>query len=84
MSNTPHELGDEFPEDHDILHKLKMENAHFVTLAERYHDVNGKIHRIETEVEPASDEHSETLKKQRLALLDEIRAMVSQAREAVA
>jgi uncharacterized protein YdcH (DUF465 family) len=80
MSNTPHELSDEFPNDHDVLHELKLNNTHFVTLAERYHDVNGEIHRIEAEVEAASDEYAETLKKQRLALLDEISGIVAQAR----
>lgn len=81
MSHTPHELGDEFPQDHDVLHDLKMNNAHFVTLSERYHEVNGKIHRIETEIEPASDEHAEELKKNRLALVDEIRAMIVEAKK---
>ncbi|MCB2089699.1 MAG: DUF465 domain-containing protein [Sphingomonadaceae bacterium] len=77
MSHTPHELADEFPQDHAILHDLKMNNAHFVTLAERYHDVNREIHRIESEVEAASDDRAEELKKQRLALVDEISQMIS-------
>ena len=77
MSHTPHELADEFPQDHAILHDLKMNNAHFVTLAERYHDVNREIHRIESEVEAASDDRAEELKKQRLALVDEISQLIS-------
>ena len=84
MSNTPHELADEFPNDREILRELKADNAHFVTLAERYHEVNGEIHRIETEIEPASDEYAETLKKKRLALIDEIGAMVAEAKKACA
>ncbi len=79
MSHTPHELRDEFPDAVDVLHKLKTGNAHFATLADRYHDVNREIHRIESEVEAASDERAEALKKQRLALLDEISVMVSKA-----
>ena len=63
MSHTPHELADEFPQDHDVLHKLKMEDAHFQNLAEKYHALNREIHRIESEIEAASDEHAETLKK---------------------
>lgn len=83
MSNhTPHELHDEFPHDGALLHKLKLDDAHFRTLAERYHEVNRTIHRIEAEIEAASDEHAESLKKQRLALLDEILAMVEAARPA--
>ena len=80
MSNTPHELSAEFPNDHAVLHELKLSNAHFVTLAERYHEVNGEIHRIESEIETPSDAHTEMLKKQRLALLDEISGMVSKAK----
>ena len=72
MSHTPHELADEFPNDHAVLHELKLHNAHFVTLAERYHELNGEIHRIEVEIVTPSDEYTETLKKNRLALLDEI------------
>lgn len=80
MSNTPHELAAEFPEDHDRLHELKMTSPHFVTLADRYHELNGEIHRIEAGVETPSDEYTETLKKKRLALLDEIAGMVSTAK----
>ena len=80
MSHTPHELSAEFPDDHAVLHELKLNNAHFVTLADRYHEINGEIHRIESEIETPSDVHTETLKKQRLALLDEISGIVSKAK----
>ena len=79
MSHTPHELADEFPEDHAILHRLKMEDHHYAKLADRYHEVNGEIHRIEAGVETPSDDYTEKLKKKRLALLDEISAIVTKA-----
>lgn len=82
MSNTPHELSAEFPGDHALLHRLKLEDAHFVTLAERYHALNGEIHRIEAGVENTSDHYAETLKKQRLALIDEIAAILAKAKAA--
>ena len=81
MSHTPHELADEFPNDHAVLHDLKLNNAHFVTLSERYHDLNGEIHRIEAGVETPSDDYTEKLKKKRLALIDEISGMVATARQ---
>ena len=59
-----------------------MTNPHFVTIADRYHAVNGEIHRIEAGIENTSDEYAETLKKQRLALIDEIAAMLAKARAA--
>jgi uncharacterized protein len=82
MSHTPNELSDAFPQDHAVLHQLKLDNAHFAALAEKYHEVNRAIHRIETEIEPASDEHTEMMKKQRLALVDEIGAIIAEARTA--
>ncbi len=77
MSHTPHELAEEFPSDVEILHDLKMNNAHFQKLSDEYHTVNREVHRIETEVEPASDVVLENLKKQRLLLKDQIAHMIS-------
>lgn len=76
MSHTPHELHDVFPDDGDILHQLKLDNGHFQKLSDRYHGINREIHRIETGVEPSSDDRFEDLKKQRLAMLDEIGQMI--------
>ena len=80
MSHTPHELAAEFPQDAAIIHKLKVSDARFAKLADAYHDLNREIHRIESEIEAASDERTETLKKQRLALADEIGAILAKAR----
>lgn len=78
-AHTPNELADTFPGDTAALHRLKQENAHFARLAERHHEVNRAIHRIETETEAASDERLEALKRERLHLLDEIAAMLETA-----
>jgi uncharacterized protein YdcH (DUF465 family) len=83
-AHTPHELHDEFPHDAEALRRLKLENAHFARLAERHHEVNREIHRIESEIEAASDERMEALKKERLHLLDEIAAMLDQEPEGTA
>ena len=77
-AHTPNELADIFAGDAAALHQLKLTNAHFARLAERHHVVNREIHRIEAEVEAASDERLEALKKERLNLLDEIAAMLEQ------
>ncbi|MDE8653251.1 YdcH family protein [Novosphingobium album (ex Liu et al. 2023)] len=84
MSHTPHQLVDEFPEDGELLRHLKASNAHFATLVERYNEVNEGIYRIEAELEPASDDYAEELKRQRLALLDEIGSIITQERSKVA
>jgi uncharacterized protein YdcH (DUF465 family) len=77
-AHTPHELLDEFPDQAEALHRLKLGNAHFARLAERHHVVNREIHRIAAEIEAASDERLEGLKRERLHLLDEIAAMLDQ------
>ena len=82
MSHILHDLHSEFPADTETLHRLKLESRHFQTLSERYHEVNKEIHRIESGVEPASDERLEALKKERLKLLDDIAVMIGQAKTA--
>ena len=80
MSHTPHELAEEFPDQIDRIHDLKTSNAHFVKLFDQYHEINRAIHRAETDIEPTDDFHLEDMKKQRLALKDEIAGMIAAAR----
>jgi uncharacterized protein YdcH (DUF465 family) len=82
-AHTPNELADAFPDDAEALHQLKLTNAHFAKLAEQHHEVNREIHRIETEIDAASDDRLEALKKERLHLLDEIAVMLEAAPDAV-
>lgn len=79
MSHVPHGLHDEFPQAAAAISKLKIGDAHFARLADRYEHLNREIHRVETDVEPASDERLEQLKKERLKLKDEIAAMLRTA-----
>lgn len=81
MSEAQHDLHSEFPQDGEILHRLKLESAHFRELADRYHGVNKDIHRAEAGIEPVSDDWLETLKKQRLALLDDVATLIAGKRE---
>ncbi|WP_181704339.1 YdcH family protein [Chthonobacter albigriseus] len=84
MTHTPHELAAEFPDDHETLHTLKVSNPHFAHLADTYHEINRRIHRIESLIEPASDEAFSDLKRQRVNLKDEIAAIIAAERRAVA
>ncbi|WOR14147.1 YdcH family protein [Hyphomonas sp. FCG-A18] len=79
MSNTPHELAEEFPDLTEQMHALKTSDAHFARLADEYHEINREIHRIETNVEPASPVHESELRKQRMTLKDEIYKMLTEA-----
>ena len=82
MSHTPNDLRDEFPEAVDVLHQLKIHDAHFAKLADTYHDLNREIHRIESGIDAASDARAENLKKDRLSILDEVSALIASARTA--
>lgn len=79
MSHVPHELHEEFPNDTQRIHDLKISNAHFAKIADRYHALNRDIHRVEAGVQAMSDDSLEVLKKQRLLLKDEVAAMLVKA-----
>ncbi|AKS41079.1 YdcH family protein [Wenzhouxiangella marina] len=72
MSHTPHELAEEFPEYKDKIHDLKASDRHFAKMIEKYHEVNRAVHRMETRVEPVTDEVEEAKRRERMALKDEI------------
>lgn len=79
MSHVPHELHEEFPEAADKIHQLKTSDAHFAKLADEYHAVNREIHRMETDVEPVSDDVENQKRRHRLALKDQIAAYLNDA-----
>ena len=77
MSHTPHELSEEFPAHVERMHALKTQDAHFAGLFDRYHEVNRAVHRAETDVAPTDDAHMAELRKERMALKDEIWGILS-------
>ena len=76
MSHTPHELAVEFPSHVARMHDLKGSNAHFARLCDEYHEVSRAIHRAESRVDVVTEEHESTLRRQRLALKDQIATML--------
>ena len=76
MSNTPHDLTEEFPDQRERITELKTTDGRFARLAEEYNEVNRTIHRIETRVEPSSEDVEEELKRRRVRLKDEIAEML--------
>jgi hypothetical protein len=58
------------------MHDLKGANAHFARLCDEYHEVNRAIHRAESRVEVVTEEHESALRRQRLALKDQIATML--------
>jgi hypothetical protein len=72
----PHELQQEFSAQVSLIEQLRKTSHDFGRLAASYEEVNRKIHRIESEAEPAEDRVIEEFKKQRLSLKDEIAAIL--------
>mgnify|MGYP005840612011 CR=1 FL=1 len=72
MTHTPHDLATEFPAYADALHDLKLSDAHFARITERYNEVNHQIHLAETLVEPISQQLETDLRRERMVLKDQI------------
>lgn len=79
MSHVPHDLASEFPDQAAAIQALKATDRHFERLTEEYHAVNRDLHRVETRVEPASEEREAQLRRQRLFLKDQIAAALAAA-----
>ncbi|WP_101067383.1 YdcH family protein [Roseovarius salinarum] len=77
MSNTPHELHEEFPEHAHKIAELKQKDAHFSRLYEEYHELNRAVHRAETNVEPVEELAEVEMRKKRGALKDELYRILS-------
>lgn len=67
-----HDLLHEFPEHHEKIHKLKMEDRHFRELFDEYDRIEHQIHRINTGEEIAIDEYIHLVKAKFLNLKDQI------------
>ena len=79
MSNTPHTLGDEFPDLMDAIHALKAKSPEFAHVLTEYDAVNDKIHRSETRLDAISEAAEADLRRQRLMLKDKIVASLRNA-----
>lgn len=78
MTLEHHSLLRDFPEHHDRIKELKQGDNHFSRLYDEYHATDDKIYRSEIQQEVLSDEHLETLKKQRALLKDKLWAMIGE------
>ncbi len=73
------DLAAEFPELKDKIHHLKSSSTHFSKLVSEYETVAKEVYRIEEQIETPSDAYTENKKKQRVALKDQIYAMLMKA-----
>lgn len=65
-------LAEEFAGHGEAIRRLKFSDPHFRVLMEQNHSLWQEIRKIEANIEPASDNYLETLRKRRLKILDEI------------
>lgn len=61
-----------FPEYRDLISRLKTEDRHFERLFNEHNELDEKITELEKHISPVGEVEIETLKKQKLALKDEI------------
>lgn len=76
---APHAIHEEFPNDAERIHQLKVSDNHFARLLEEYDSVNDQVAGAESRQTPMSDEAEAELRKQRARLKDEIARMLSAA-----
>lgn len=67
----------EFPQFKEKIHRLKMADHHFKHLYEQYQALDREIYRIEEQIETPSDAYTEEMKKKRVALKDQLYAILS-------
>lgn len=78
MTLEHHSLLRDFPEHHDRIKELKQGDSHFRRLYDEYHETDDKIYRSEIQQDVLSDEHLESLKKERALLKDKLWTLIGE------
>jgi uncharacterized protein YdcH (DUF465 family) len=61
-----------FPEFRELISELKTSNRYFHKLFDQHNDLDQRIRLIEAHLEPGTHEEIEVMKKQKLAIKDEL------------
>lgn len=61
-----------FPEYRDLITKLKGHDLHFTRLFDKHNELDQQIKNMESHILGASHEEIETLKKEKLAIKDDL------------
>jgi uncharacterized protein YdcH (DUF465 family) len=78
MTRSASDLATDFPGQEKRIHQLKTSNNHFARLFDEYDELNHTISRIESRVEPTTEDVEEELKRRRVRIKDELMAMLQQ------
>lgn len=68
-----------FPEYRDLITQLKGHDAHFIRLFDKHNNLDQVIKNKEAHIEPGTQIEIEQLKKEKLALKDELYAILKKA-----
>lgn len=68
-----------FPEYRDLITRLKSSDRHFLSLFDQHNALDQKIKNMENHVESGSPTEIEKLKKEKLALKDQLYAILRKA-----
>lgn len=68
-----------FPEYRDLITQLKTTDRHFLRLFDQHNELDQKIKNMESHISPATRDQVETLKKEKLALKDQIYVILKKA-----
>jgi len=72
MLGENHSIHHEFPEQHDLIEKLMVEDLHFKKLVDEYNQLDKDIRSLELNGAPIEDLTLEQMKKRRIQLKDEV------------
>ena len=68
-----------FPEYRDLITQLKTSDRHFLNVFDKHNDLDQKIKNLEAHIEHATHHEIEALKKEKLALKDELYGLLRKA-----
>ncbi|NDY92717.1 YdcH family protein [Ideonella livida] len=72
-----------FPEYRDLITQLKTSDQHFVHLFDRHNELDQRIKNMEAHIVGGTPEEIEVLKKEKLALKDQLYTVLRKAAAAV-
>jgi uncharacterized protein YdcH (DUF465 family) len=63
----------------DAIHTLKARDPEFAKLLRDYDEINDKVHRAESRLDPVNEDAEHALRKQRMLIKDAIASALSRA-----
>jgi uncharacterized protein YdcH (DUF465 family) len=71
-----------FPEYRELISRLKTRDSHFVSVFDKHNALDARIQKMQAHLEPGSPLEIEVLKKEKLALKDELQHILRKASQA--